>query len=656
MEERQGTGRNAMKIKLKALIEACGRAGVATPVGVRDRAGVARPVGVAGRARDVRARDGRVGGRAVRTVWQAAALGVVLLAARGCGGGAEDAGARVRDLGGGVESAFAAEAGRPGGALVIGSVSGPKTFNPIVSSETSSSDIWHLMFDRLVGFDPIAREFTPRMADSWTRSGDGLSWTFHLREGLRWSDGGEVTSGDVTFAFEVIYDDGVPAVGRETLSLEGRPFDVTAIDERTVRISTQRPYGPMLYALSAAFWPLPRHVLEGPYREGRFAEAMSVGTPPAEIVVSGPFRLELSEPGRTVLSPNPNYWRVDANGTRLPYLERVVFVETGDWNSWRLRFESGELDYYLCRPDEVSDFREGRARGDYTTFDLGLETGTTHFWYNLNPGADARGRPYVDPEKLRWFSDVRFRRATSHGIDRESIVRAVYHGWGGAIYGPTSPVDKLWYNSDILEYSYDPAKAGRLLDDMGLVDRDEDGVREDRDGTDVRFTFMTNVETPARVAMGNMIAMDLKAIGIDAVFKSLDFNTVVSMIGDSYRYDACLLSVTAGPDPVGGLDVWLSSGWMHAFNPNQASPGTRWEAEVDRLVFQNLTGLDYAERKAAWDKVQTLYAENLGFIFVANQRTFVAVRDKFGNLKPQPYQEWHRAAWNADEIYVRVRA
>ncbi len=595
--------------------------------------------------------------RAARPAWPVAAMCALALAlAQGCGRQAGDGGATGRDQRQGAAVASDLEIGRPGGALVIGSVSGPKTFNPVVSSETSSSDIWHLMFEGLVGFDPLAMEFTPRVAESWTQSEDGLSWTFHLRKGLRWSDGTEITAGDVTFAFEVIYDHKVPAVGRETLSLEGRPFDVAALDRHTVRISTQKPYGPMLYALSSAFWPLPRHVLEAAYRAGRFAEAMNVGTPPSEIVVSGPFRLELSEPGRTVLSPNPNYWRVDAKGTRLPYLQRVVFVETGDWNSWRLRFESGELDYYLCRPEEVAEFRQGRARGDYSVFDLGLEAGTTHFWYNLNPGSDREGRPYVGPHKRRWFTDLRFRKATSHAIDRESIVRAVYHGWGGAIYGPTSPVDELWYNPDIPKYSYDPAKADELLSDMGLIDRDGDGVREDRSGVDVEFTFITNVETPARTAMGNMIAMDLREVGVNAAFKSLDFNTLVSLIGDSYRYDACLLSVTAGPDPVGGLDVWLSSGWMHAFNPNQAGPGTRWEADVDRLIFRNLTGLSYADRKASWDEVQALYAENLGFIFIANQRTFAAVRDNFGNLKPQPYQEWHRAAWNAEEIFARVRA
>ena len=595
-----------------------------------------------------------VGVVGVRTSAPAALAALALAFSAGCGGGkGGDSPEPAR--GAGAAAASDVEPGRRGGALVIGSPAGPKTFNPVVSSETSSSDVWHLMFDRLVGFDPVEGEFEPRMAESWEVSGDGLSWTFHLREGLKWSDGVEVTSEDVTFAFEVVYDDDVPSVGKEVLSLDGAPFEVHAIDRRSVRISTRKPYGPMLYALSAAFWPLPRHALDEARRCGRFAEAMGLHTPACELVVSGPFRLELCEPGRTVLAPNPFYWRVDENRVRLPYLERVVFVETGDWNSWRLRFEAGEVDYYQCRPEEIAYFKGAGARGGYTTYDLGLEAGTVHFWYNQNPGADEDGRPYVAPHKREWFEDVRFRRATSHAIDRESIVRAVYHGWGDAIYGPTSPVDKLWYNPGVPRFPYDPSKADSLLSEMGLVDRDGDGVREDRWGRDVKFTFITNVESPARTAMGNMISMDLREAGMDATFKSLDFNALVTLIGDSYSYDACLLSLTAGPDPVGGLDVWKSSGWMHAFNPNQPSPATRWEAEVDKLVFENLTGLSYAGRKAHWDEVQRLYAENLGFIFIANQRTFVAVRNRFGNLRPQPYQEWHRAAWNAEVLFVRVK-
>lgn len=604
-----------------------------------------------------RARHNRARGRALygaASICATAALTICLCL--GCEGGRKGNGSAEAGASGGEVLAGSAGISGPGGTLIIGSLAGPKTFNPVVSSETSSSDIWHLMYDRLVGFNPISGEFEPRMAESWEVSGDGLSWTFRLRDGLSWSDGRSITSGDVEFAFEVIYDDEVPSVCREVLSLDGVPFEVNALEANTFRIVTKKPYGPMLYALSAAFWPLPRHALEEAYRSGRFPETMGVGTAPEELVVSGPFMLELREPGRTVLSPNPYYWRVDEAGTRLPYLDRVVFVEAGDWNSWRMRFESGELDYYRCRPEEVEGYLEGRVRGDYETYDLGLETGTTHFWYNLNPGRDEAGEAYVSPHKRAWFEDVRFRRATSHAIDRESIVRAVYHGWGAAIYGPTSPVNKPWYNPEIEKYSYDPSMAGELFAQMDLVDRDGDGIREDATGRDVSFTLISNVETQSRTVMGNMIAMDLRRVGIDAKFKSLDFNTLVTLIGDDCHYDACLLSLTAGPDPVGGMDVWLSSGWMHAFNPGQKSPGTEWERQVDRHVLLNLTGLTYEERKSHWDEVQRLYSENQGFIFIANPRTFVAISNKFGNLKPQPYQEWHRAAWNAEEIFLKVQA
>jgi len=589
------------------------------------------------------------------TVLAAGSLVLAAIIMAGCAGKGVERETEAKNESGALAIAGNIEPGRRGGALVIGSLAGPKSFNPVVSSETSSSDVWQLMFDRLVSFDPVAKEFFPCLAESWSVSDDGLTWSFRIRDGLRWSDGENLTSGDVAFAFELIYDEKVPSVGREVLSLGGKPFEVNAPDAHTVEIKTDAPYGPMLYALSSAFWPLPRHVLEGAYLSGVFTESMGVGTPSGELVVSGPFKLEVAEPGRTVLSPNPHYWKMDENGTRLPYLDRIVFVEVGDWNSWRLRFEAGEVDYYLCRPEEIAGFKKGMTGGDYSVHDLGLEAGSTHFWYNLNSGSNPEGQPYVEPYRQEWFNDIRFRRATSQAIDRKSIVRVVYHGWGDAIYGPTSPVDALWYNTNIPKYGYDPDAAGALLAEMGLVDRDGDGIREDSRGRDLSFTFISNIETPARTAMGNMISMDLKAIGIDATFASLNFNTLVALIGDSYQYDACLLSLTSGPDPVGGLDVWLSSGWMHAFAPDQARPATEWEAEVDRLVFKNLTGRTFAERKECWDKVQALFAENLGFIFIANPQTFVVVRNKFGNLKPQPYQEWHRAAWNAEELFVKVQ-
>jgi len=586
------------------------------------------------------------------------AAALAIRAVAGCGGQGDatresNRGATELASGG---AASAVKAGRPGGMLVVGSLAGPKTFNPVVSSETSSSDVWQLMFDGLVAFDPLRMSFEPRIAESWTVSDDGRTWTFKIRDGLRWSDGAEITAGDAKFTFDVIYDDRVPAVGREVLSLAGRPFDVRAPDSHTLVISTEEPYGPMLYALAAAFWPLPEHALLDEHESGRFPEALGVGEPAPEVVTSGPFALELREPGRTVLKRNPSYWRTDASGNRLPYLDRVVFVEIPDWNAWRLRFEAGEVDYYRCRPEEVTELTGRAEKGDYRVYDLGLEAGTTHLWYNLNPGRDENGEPYVAPHKREWFEDVRFRRATSCAIDRESIVKAVYDGWGGAIYGPTSPVDKLWYNPGIPKYDYDPRAADSLLADMGLVDRDGDGTREDASGHEVKFTLISNSESRARTRMGEMIAADLRRVGIDAAFNSVDFNTLVTRIGDTYRYEACLLSVTAGPDPVGGLDIWLSGGWMHAFRPNQERPATAWEAEVDGYVRANLTARTYEERKKAWDEVQRLYAENLGFIFIANPRTVIAVRDRFGNVRPQPYQEWHRVAWNAAEIFVRVRA
>jgi ABC-type oligopeptide transport system substrate-binding subunit len=142
----------------------------------------------------------------------------------------------------------------------------------------------------------------------------------------------------------------------------------------------------------------------------------------------------------------------------------MVFADAGDWAAWRLKFEAGEVDQYICRSDEVSSFEE-RAVRDSTVklFDLGPRSGTNHFWLNQNPGKDARGVPFVDPVKLAWFRDLRFRQAIAHAIDREAIVATCFAGRGSVIDGPVSPSERFWCNDRLTHYHHDPEKAKALL-------------------------------------------------------------------------------------------------------------------------------------------------------------------------------------------------
>lgn len=428
--------------------------------------------------------------------------------------------------------------------------------------------------------------------------------------------------------------------------------------EERIVIETPRPYGPLLDALATSLPLVPPHVWDGAYRAGRIEEAIGIDAAPDSVFGTGPFRLERVEPERTALARNPHYWKVDRAGTRLPYAERMVFARAGDWNAWRLKFDAGEVDNYIAKPDEIAALEDGEAASRagtraYRLYDLGPCSGANIFWLNQNPGRDEKGEPFVDPERLSWFRDVRFRRAVAHAIDREAIVRMVFSGFGTGIDGPVSPSDRFWHNARLPRVAYDPDRARALLAEVGLRDADGDGTIEDASGRDVAFTILTNAENSVRIAMGRLIETDLRAVGVAATLDVREFASLYATVFETFRYEACLLALSGGGDPSGGMSAWLSSGETHLFDPMQPEPRTEWEREVDSLATASLETVDLAERKRLFDRVQELYAENLGWIFLANDNTVLAIRDRFGNLRPGTLRAFNELVWNEDEIWVR---
>ena len=578
--------------------------------------------------------------RTILTFWTGCWL---IVAAAGCGGTG----------GPGPEAPPTPAAASPtfGGTLAVGAAADPKTFNPVMAGETSSGDVNLRMYDCLVELDAAALTYGPMLAERWEVSEDGRTWTFHLRQEVTWSDGTPFTAEDVAFTLTVTMDPAVNAPGRDLLTSKGEPFRVEAVDPHTVAITTAEPYGPMEDTLST-FPILPRHRLAAAYEAGKFPETLGVDTPPGEIVGTGPFQLEKYEPGIVTLRRNPHYWKRTPDGQQLPYLDRLVFLSVNDFNTWRLKFDAGEVDYYQVRPEEVFAMEEGQGQGNYTLHDLGPGWNTIHFWFNQHPGRDAQGQPYVDPGKLAWFQDLRFRQAVIQAIDRQAIVDSAHNGYGTVLHGPTSPANERWYYQKITQYPYDPDRARALLAEIGFTDRDGDGVREDAAGRPVEFTMLTNTIALLQT-YGQMVASDLAKVGIKVNLTPVEFNQLVATLMSTRTYEACLLPLTGPPDPVGGLNVTLSSGPMHIFHPNQARPATAWEAEVDRLAWQCINATAFAERKRYWDQVQDLYARNLGFFYLMTANVYRAVRNTVGGARMGKIATFHNLLWNEDQLYLR---
>ena len=547
--------------------------------------------------------------------------------------------------------------GIPGGRLVIATFGDPKTFNPITANESSSEDIIRFLFASLVNYDWLKQEVEPGLAESWTVADDKKTWTFKLRKGVLWSDGKPLTADDITFTWDVIYNPKIDNVTADLFKLDGKNFEITKVDDRTVKIVTPDIYAPFLENFGAV--PiLPKHILAKSVADGSFISAYGVNTKPADIIGSGPFKLKQFKPGEmTLLERNPNYFVVDTKGQRLPYLDNVIYTVVPDMNAMALRFLKGESDAHEnIRPDDYERFKSESDKGKFQLLDLGFGLERGFLWFNLNTNLTAKtGKPIVEPKKLNWFRNQKFRQAISHAIDRDSIVKSVYAGRAQPNFGFISPGNKKWHNANLPQYPFDRAKALSLLAEIGIKDRKGNGVLEDEQGNKIEFVLNTNAGNSVREKMSVLIQDDLKKLGITLVYQPVDFNALVDKINNTYDYDAILLGLGGGgTDPSSSMNVLQSGGFTHQWFPRQKTPATDWEARIDFLMNAQLKTLDFAERKKFFDEVQQILTDQVPMIYTTTPISYAAVRSDLGNLRPTVLSSY-RVTWNAEELYFKKK-
>ena len=545
-----------------------------------------------------------------------------------------------------------------GGRLVLSTFGDPKTFNPIASNEGTSEDIYRFIFASLLTLDLPSQKMLPGLAHKWSVAADQKTWTFTLRAGLVWSDGKPLTADDVVFTFKVIYDPDVPNPAIDLLKVDGKPFVVTKLDDLTVQVVTPEPCAP--FEENVGSIPiLPKHILAGKLAEKKFVSAYGVDTPPEGLVGSGPFKLKQYKAGEfTLLERNPNYFVVDKAGTRLPYVDYLMYQVVPDMNAMSLRFLKGENDLYeFLRPDEVERFKSEAAKtGRFQVKELGIGLERGFFWFNLNTNLNAKtGKPIVDPKKLAWFRQQKFRQAMAHAVDRPSIVKSVYAGRAQANFGYITAANQKWLASGLSEYAFDPARARALLKEIGIQDRNGNGILEDAQGNEIEFTFNTNTGNNTRDKIAIFIQADLKKLGIKVNYQPIEFNTLITRINDTYEYECVLLSLGGGStDPSSSMNVLKSDGYTHEWFPKQKSPVTDWEARMDKLMDEQHKTLDFAKRKALFDEVQQIMSSQVPLIYTVSPISYVAVRNEIANLRPSVLS-YYRVSWNAEELYFKKK-
>ena len=517
-----------------------------------------------------------------------------------------------------------------GGELRFALQADPKSLNPLLVEDEASSYVRYLTGGVLMRLNRESQHYEPELAKSWKVSEGGKRITFQLREGVTFSDGTPFTAEDVAATMRSLMD---PNLHSST----GDDFRSGSGEVKAQVLGK--------YSVSILF-PQPVAGVERLFDRVAIMPARMAGitnSPDITKAVLGPFLITEQHPGSyLLLKRNPHYWKRDKSGKQLPYIDSIRLNIQQNREAELLSFRRNETQLINNMLPDL--FERLKQENPPAALDLGPSLESEQMWFN-----QALRSPLPDYKKA-WFRSRNFRRAISSAINRQDLARIVYRGHAQPGIGPITPANKFWFNQKLRAHPYDQKAALDLLKQDGF--RMDGETLKDKDGHPVVFSLITNAGNRSRERMGSLIQQDLSQIGIKLNFVPLDFPSIIERITKSLDYEACLLGLTlVDLDPSIQMNVWLSSGDNHQWNPGQKTPETPWEAEIDRLMRQQASALDPKKRKAAFDRVQEIVWEQAPFLYLVDKDALVAVSPSVQNAHPVVLQP--QTFWNAEYLSVK---
>ena len=423
--------------------------------------------------------------------------------------------------------------------------------------------------------------------------GSKMRITYKLRPDVLWHDGEPFTSEDVKFTWEAVKD---PAFIAESKSGTEDIESIETPDDHTVVVN-YNTVAPDFASTLFTFGIMPRHVLEGQDLNTSDYNELPIGT--------GPFMAKEFEPGQYVVAErNPNYWRTNEAGEKLPYLDRIIFKMLPDTNTTMTQLRSGELDLVVRAP-------YNQAQQIEAIDGMEVLTGPLLSWQHV----DFNFRnPMLD--------DLAVRQAFAHAIDRSVIIRA-QGGFPEPIKSIVVPIFDF-YDDTVTEYEYDPAKAAALLDEAGYT-MGPDGVRE-KDGEPMRFDFVTSAGRSDDENVQQIVMAQLKEIGVDLV---PDNKAGVAYREARYNGDYDLI-----------YGRWITSAdpeYSDFYGTGGANNGQGYSNPALDEVMKTLeNSLDPDVRKKAASQMQHIVADEIPSIPLTTNVALIAKTERLKNFVPNP--------------------
>lgn len=510
----------------------------------------------------------------------------------------------------------------PAGELRVTIKTDPKTLNPLMAEEDASDRIRYLTGGVLIRVNRKEQENQAELAESWNVDEGGRRITFNLRPAVKFSDGSDFSADDVVATIKAALDPSLHSPKGDPLRPGGKA-DIRAPDRNKVIIEFEHPIAG----------------LERLFDEIAISPARMAGKADSSVVL-GPFRVAEQRAGEYVLlKRNPYYWKKDSAGRQLPYLNAIRMYVLSNRDIELIRFRQGDIHLIDALPPDL--YEQLHTEQPAAARDLGPSIEAEQFWFNEVATAP------IPAYKKAWFRSRNFRHAISMAINRNDLARVAFRGHATPSVGLLSPANKFWFDRNLKPIPYDTNAALDLLKQDGLTKTG--ATLKDRNGNAVSFSLITNAGNKQRERMGSLIQQDLQQIGITVDFVPLDFPSIAERITKTYDYDACMLGLTnVDLDPNGQVNVWMSSADLHQWNPAQKRPETDWEAQIDKYLRAQASTLDRAERKADFDKIQEIVADEDPMLYLVDKNALVAVSPRVKNadpvvLTPQTY-------WNAEYL------
>ncbi|MGH3877671.1 MAG: ABC transporter substrate-binding protein [Actinophytocola sp.] len=515
----------------------------------------------------------------------------------------------------GASTAPAAQAagGQQSKILKVGVTQEIDSLNPFISITRTGTDILRTAFDYLTVYSQQDQKPVKSLAESWETSEDKLTWTFHMREGVKWSDGQPLTAKDPAFTFNKMMTDEVARTANG--SFVSQFESVEATDDKTLVIKTKVPQATML-ALDIPL--VPEHI---------WSKMSDIGAEPEyPMVGSGPYTItEFKEAQFVKMKANKNYWR------GAPKVDELHFIYYRNADAAVTALQSGQVDLV----NRLSPTQFDALKNDS---DIALNNAQNRRFNEilLNPGAaTADDKPIGNGNPA--LKDVKLRQAIATAIDSKTLVDKVWGGYAEEAKGYIPPVfsDYAWSPPDDLKREFDLDEANRMLDEAGYK-KGAGGVRTDKQGKPLNLRLLTHAENVVDENAAPYVVGWLKDIGINAQLQPRSDDQVNE---DTTRgeFDLAMSGWNANPDPDYVLSLQTCANRPNAQGEGGTPDSFLCDEEYDDLYSQQLQEFDPAKRADLVKQMQERLYEQATLVVFGYDNALEAYRkEAFEGFPLQP--------------------